>query len=118
VLGTRSEPYVEAARSLGATDVRLMLRHILSQVLGPVLTLATLGLAEAILASAALSFLGLGAQPPTAEWGLVLSEGRKYLRVAWWLAVFPGLAIMSTVLAINVFGDALQDLLDPRSAYH
>jgi peptide/nickel transport system permease protein len=118
VLATRGEPYVEAARSLGATDIRLMLRHILPQVLGPVLTLATLGLAEAILASAALSFLGLGAQPPTAEWGLVLSEGRKYLRVAWWLAVFPGLAIMSTVLAINLFGDALQDLLDPRSAHH
>jgi peptide/nickel transport system permease protein len=64
-----------------------------------------------------LSFLGLGAQPPTAEWGLVLSEGRKYLRVAWWLAVFPGLAIMTTVLAINLLGDALQDLLDPRSAH-
>lgn len=115
VLSTREEPYIEAARSLGASDARLMFQHVVPQVLGPALTLATLGLAEAILAAAALSFLGLGPQPPTAEWGLVLSEGRKYLRVAWWLAVIPGLAIMSTVLAINLLGDALQDLLDPRA---
>jgi peptide/nickel transport system permease protein len=117
VLGTKGEPFVEAARSLGATDMRLMLAHILPQVVGPALTLATLGLAEAILASASLSFLGLGPQPPTAEWGLVLSEGRKYLRVAWWLAVVPGCAILTTVLAINLLGDALHDVLDPRSRH-
>lgn len=115
VLATKGEPYVEAARSLGATDLRVALAHILPQVLGPATTLATLGLAEAILAAASLSFLGLGPQPPTAEWGLVLSEGRKYLRVAWWLAVVPGMAILSTVLAINLLGDALHDVLDPRS---
>jgi len=106
--------FVEAARSLGATDGRIMLVHILPQVLGPVITLGTLGLATAILAAASLSFLGLGAQPPTAEWGLMLSDGRKYLRVAWWLAVFPGLAIMLTVMAINMFGDGVRDALDPR----
>jgi ABC-type dipeptide/oligopeptide/nickel transport system permease subunit len=91
-----------------------MFGHIVPQVLGPVITLATLGLATAILATASLSFLGLGAQPPTAEWGLMLSESRRYLRVAWWLAVFPGLSIMLTVLAINVLGDGVRDALDPR----
>jgi peptide/nickel transport system permease protein len=106
--------FVEAARSLGATDRRIMLVHIVPQVIGPVITLATLGLATAILAAASLSFLGLGAQPPTAEWGLMLADGRKYLRVAWWLAVFPGVAIMLTVMAINMLGDGVRDALDPR----
>jgi len=114
VLAMKHDLFVEAARSLGATDGRIMLVHILPQVLGPVITLGTLGLATAILAAASLSFLGLGAQPPTAEWGLMLSDGRKYLRVAWWLAVFPGLAIMLTVMAINMFGDGVRDALDPR----
>src|SRR5437762_13182 len=114
VLATKNEVFVDAARSLGASDRRIIFGHIVPQVVGPVITLATLGLATAILATASLSFLGLGAQPPTAEWGLMLSESRKYLRIAWWLAVFPGLSIMLTVLAINVLGDAVRDALDPR----
>jgi peptide/nickel transport system permease protein len=114
VLATKHELFVEAARSLGASDRRLMFAHIVPQVMGPVITLATLGLATAILATASLSFLGLGAQPPTAEWGLMLAESRKYLRIAWWMAVFPGGAIMLTVLAINVLGDGVRDALDPR----
>jgi peptide/nickel transport system permease protein len=114
VMANKNEAFVEAARSLGASDWRIMFGHILPQVLGSLITLATLGLATAILATASLSFLGLGAQPPTAEWGLMLSESRKYLRIAWWLAVFPGTSIMLTVLAINVLGDGVRDALDPR----
>jgi ABC-type dipeptide/oligopeptide/nickel transport system permease subunit len=114
VMATKHEVYVEAARSLGASHARIMFGHIVPQVLGPVITLATLGLATAILATASLSFLGLGAQPPTAEWGLMLAESRKYLRVAWWLTVLPGASIMLTVLAINVLGDGVRDALDPR----
>ena len=114
VMSGKHELFVEAARSIGASHVRIMFGHIVPHVLGPVITLATLGLATAILATASLSFLGLGAQPPTSEWGLMLSESRRYLRVAWWLAVFPGLSIMLTVLAINVLGDGVRDALDPR----
>ena len=83
-------------------------------MLAPLIVLATLGAAQAILAGAALSFLGLGAQPPTPEWGLMLSEGRRYIRDAWWNSMFPGVAIMLTVLAINLLGDGLRDALDPR----
>jgi len=114
VMANKHEVFVEAARSLGASHGRIMFGHIVPHVLGPLITLATLGLATAILATASLSFLGLGAQPPTAEWGLMLSESRKYLRIAWWLAVFPGASIMLTVLAINVLGDGVRDALDPR----
>jgi peptide/nickel transport system permease protein len=114
VLAMKHDLFVEAARSVGATDLRLMLVHIIPHVLGPIVTLATLGLGTAILATASLSFLGLGAQPPMAEWGLMLADGRKYLRVAWWLAVFPGLAIMLTVFAVNLLGDGVRDALDPR----
>lgn len=89
-------------------------RAAVPQVIGPVITLGTLGLATAILAAASLSFLGLGAQPPMAEWSLMLADGRKCLRVAWWLADFPGLAIMLTVMAINMLGDGVHDALDPR----
>jgi ABC-type dipeptide/oligopeptide/nickel transport system permease subunit len=115
VLAARHELYVEAAKSIGASDRRVMFVHIVPQVLGPVITLATLGLANAILAGAALSFLGLGPQPPTAEWGLMLADSRKYLQVAWWLGVFPGLAIMIAVLAINLLGDGVRDAIDPRT---
>jgi len=114
VMANKNEVFVEAARSLGASHGRIMFGHIVPHVLGPLITLATLGLATAILATASLSFLGLGAQPPTAEWGLMLSESRKYLRIAWWLAVFPGASIMLSVLAINVLGDGVRDALDPR----
>lgn len=114
VLNTRGELYVEAARSIGASDLRIMFAHLLPQTLGPAITIATFGLATAILSIASLSFLGLGAQPPTAEWGLMLAEARKYLRTAWWLAVFPGVAIMLLVLTVNLLGDAVRDALDPR----
>src|SRR5207244_9745112 len=83
-------------------------------VLGPVITIGTFGLATAILSTASLSFLGLGAQPPTAEWGLMLSESRRYIRIAWWLAVFPGVAIMLAGLAVTILGDAAPAALDPR----
>jgi peptide/nickel transport system permease protein len=114
VLNTKGELYVEAARSIGVTDLRIMFAHLVPQTLGAAITIATFGLATAILSIAALSFLGLGAQPPTAEWGLMLSEARKYLRTAWWLAVFPGLSIMVVVLSVNLLGDAVRDALDPR----
>jgi peptide/nickel transport system permease protein len=114
VLAAREHPYVEAARVVGCRAPRILWLHILPNVLAPLIVLATLGAAQAILAGAALSFLGLGAQPPTPEWGLMLSEGRRYIRDAWWNTAFPGLAIMLTVLAINLLGDGLRDALDPR----
>ncbi len=114
VLSIKHALFVEAARSLGASDRRIMLAHIVPHAVGPLITLATMGLGTAVLAAASLSFLGLGAQPPTAEWGLMLADGRRYVRVAWWLGVFPGLAIMATVLAINLLGDGLRDALDPQ----
>lgn len=114
VLAARELQYVEAARIVGCRDRVLMFRHILPNVLGPVIVLATLGVASAIIAGAALSFLGLGAKPPTPEWGAMLSEGRAYLRAAPWITTFPGAAIMVTVLAINLLGDGLRDALDPR----
>jgi peptide/nickel transport system permease protein len=114
VLSLKHLLFVDAARSLGASDRRIMFAHVAPHTLGPVVTLATLGLATAILATASLSFLGLGAQPPTAEWGLMLADGRKYLRVAWWLCVLPGAAVLITVLAINLLGDGVRDALDPH----
>jgi peptide/nickel transport system permease protein len=95
-------------------NVRIMLRYILPNVLAPIMVLATVDVAGAILTGAALSFLGLGAQPPTAEWGLMVNEGRRFLRDAWWISTFPGMAIMIAVIAINLVGDALRDVLDPR----
>ncbi|MDP9368556.1 MAG: ABC transporter permease [Chloroflexota bacterium] len=114
VLSAKENVYVEAARVVGCTDGMIMRRHVLPNVAAPVIVLATLGFATAILSAAALSFLGLGSQPPTPEWGRMLSEGRNYLREQWWIATFPGLAIMVTVLAMNLLGDGLRDTLDPR----
>lgn len=114
VLSARELQYVEAARAAGAGDIKLMVRHILPNIVAPVLVLATLGLGSAVLSVAALSFLGLGAAPPTPEWGLLISDGRGVLRNAWWVATFPGLFIMLTVLAVNLIGDGLRDALDPR----
>lgn len=114
VLSIKEEVYVEAANVIGAPTHRILLRHILPNVLGPLVVVATLGVAGAIISGAALSFLGLGAEPPTPEWGLMLSDGRNYLRHAWWITTFPGLAIMVTVLSINLLGDGLRDALDPR----
>jgi peptide/nickel transport system permease protein len=114
VLVEREKEYVSAARVLGARGGRIVFREILPSVWGPVIVLATLGVAGAILAAAGLSFLGLGVTPPTAEWGAMLSEGRNYLPDQWWIAVFPGCAIALTVLGINLIGDGLRDTLDPR----
>ena len=114
VLATRALTYVEAARTTGCGDARIVGRHILPNIVAPVIVVATLGIAGAILTGAALSFLGLGAQPPSSEWGAMLSDGRGFLRQAWWVTTFPGLAISVTVLAINMMGDGLRDALDPR----
>jgi peptide/nickel transport system permease protein len=115
VLGTREEEYVQAARALGAGDTRLMLRHVLPSAIGPIVVQATLGVGFAILAIAGLSFLGLGVQPPTSDWGEMLARGRRYLPDATWLMVFPGLAVSLTVLGFNLLGDGLRDALDPRA---
>ena len=114
VLSVRNLPYIEAAEATGCGQRRILLRHILPNILAPLIVLATLGTASAILTGAALSFLGLGAQPPTPEWGAMLSEARNYMRLGWWLTVFPGIAIALTVLALNLLGDGLRDLLDPQ----
>jgi peptide/nickel transport system permease protein len=114
VLTLKEREFVLAARTIGARNLALLLRHILPNVLGPLIVLATLGMASAIITGSALSFLGLGIKPPTPEWGNMLSEGREFLQRAWWVAFFPGLAIMLTVFAINLLGDGLRDALDPR----
>jgi peptide/nickel transport system permease protein len=116
VLSVRELDYITAAQVIGCSSNRILLRHILPNVIAPVIVLATLGIPNAIIAGASLSFLGLGIQPPTADWGEMLSSGRSHFAIAWWLSVFPGLAIVITVLTINLFGDGLRDALDPRQA--
>ena len=108
-LSLREREFVEAARVLGAGDARVLARHIFPNALGPVLVIATLNVSAMILAEASLSYLGIGVRPPTAAWGTMLSEGREVFNVAWWNAVFPGLAIVWTVLGINLLGDAWQN---------
>ncbi|MBI4279566.1 MAG: ABC transporter permease [Armatimonadetes bacterium] len=114
VLSVKQMEYVSAAQAVGASRLRIIARHILPNSFAPVMVLATTGTATAIITSAALSFIGLGAQPPTPEWGSLLSSGREYLRHAPWMSIFPGLAIMVAVMAINLLGDGLRDALDPR----
>ncbi len=114
VLSVRKSLYVRAARTVGCPDWRIIFRHILPNVLAPAIVLATLDVAWAILNASSLSFLGLGVQPPTPEWGAMLSEGRVYLRQAPWTMIAPGLALALTVLSINIVGDGLRDALDPR----
>lgn len=114
VLVEKEKEYVEAARLLGVRTPRLLLLHILPNVMAPVIVLSSLSVATAILAAAALSFVGLGAQLPTPEWGAMLSQGREYLSSQWWVATFPGVAIALTVLSVNLLGDGLRDVLDPR----
>ena len=114
VLSIREEVYVEAARSTGARDLRIIFRHILPNALPPVLVLASMSYGWALLSAAGLSFLGLGAIPPAAEWGAMLSDGRELMWDAPWTAVFPGIAILCIVLAANLLGEALRDILDPR----
>jgi peptide/nickel transport system permease protein len=114
VLSEREQHYVEAARALGAGDGRIIRRHILPNIVSPVLVQASLSTAAAITAEAALSFLGLGTQPPTPSWGSMLNIAQAYLAIAPWMAVWPGLAIFLTVLALNLLGDGLREALDPR----
>jgi peptide/nickel transport system permease protein len=114
VLSVKTTEYIEAARALGATDARIIFRHVLPNCLAPIIVQATLGVATAILDAAALSFLGLGAQPPTPEWGAMLAGGRPFLRLAPWVIAFPGIAIVIVVMGLNLFGDGLRDALDPR----
>ncbi len=115
VLSIREETYVEAAKATGCGDLHIMRSHILPNTVSSFLVYTTLQIPTAILWAAGLSFLGLGAQPPTPEWGAMLAEGRNFIRQAWWITTFPGLAIMLTVLSFNFVGDGLRDLLDPRS---
>jgi peptide/nickel transport system permease protein len=114
VLVERAQSYIEAGQALGVSHPRLLFRHLLPNIMSPVIVQATLGLAEAIIEAAALSFLGLGATPPTPEWGAMLSEGRSYLRLAPWVTFFPGMAIFLIVVSFNLLGDSLRDALDPR----
>ncbi len=113
-LAIREMDYVTAARALGARDLRLMARHILPNALSPVYVAAVMGVAGAILTESALSFLGIGVQPPKASWGSILTAGKDNIEIAWWLSVFPGLAIFITVLGYNLLGEGLRDALDPR----
>lgn len=116
VLRLRSEPFILAAEALGASPARVIGRHLLPNVAGPVIVAATLGLGDVILLEAGLSFLGLGVQPPTPSWGGMILDARPIVATAPWAALFPGLAIMATVLAANLAGEALQSALDPRTA--
>ena len=115
VLAAREREYVEAARALGAGDLRIIVRHILPNIIQPVIVQAAIGMAGAILAEATMSFLGLGVPPPTASWGAMLNDGRSHLFDAPHLVIFPALAVMLAVLSFNFVGDALRDYLDPRS---
>jgi peptide/nickel transport system permease protein len=114
VLSLREREFVQAAKALGMSDTRIIFRHIIPNTLAPVIVFATLGIGNTILIEAGLSFLGLGVQPPTPSWGNMISEGRDALLTGWWIATFPGLAIVFTVVAFNLLGDGLRDALDPR----
>lgn len=113
-MGVRHMPYVEAAVTLGASDRRVMWRHVFPNILSPVIVLTTIHLGTTLMAGSSLSFIGLGAQPPTPEWGAMLAAGRNHFDTAWWLVAFPGLAITAMVLGLNLLGDGLRDILDPH----
>ncbi len=114
-LSLRSRDFVLAARVIGASDWRILFGHILPNAIAPVIVAATLGVGSAILTESALSFLGIGVQPPTPSWGNMLTAGKDNIEIAWWLSVFPGLAILITVLAYNLLGEGLREVLDPRT---
>lgn len=114
VLTIKENEFIQAAKALGASDLRIIVRHLLPNCLGPLIVQSTLSMASAILSAAGLSFLGLGAQPPTPEWGAMLSDARSALQIAPWVVTFPGLAIMLNVLGFNLLGDGLRDALDPK----
>jgi peptide/nickel transport system permease protein len=115
LMALKSRDFVLSARLLGASDFRIIWRHLLPNAMGPVLVTATLGVAGAILTESSLSFLGLGVQPPTPTWGSILSEGKNYLERAWWLSLYPGLAILVTVLSYNLLGEGLREILSPHN---
>lgn len=114
ILSVKEQEYIEAARSVGAGDLRIIARHIVPNCLAPIIVQATMSIATAILSTASLSFIGLGIEPPTPEWGSMLASGRAFLRDHWFVVTFPGVAIMLTVFAFNLFGDGLRDALDPK----
>jgi peptide/nickel transport system permease protein len=114
VLSLREWEFITAAHAIGASDLRIIFRHIVPNILAPVIVMSTMMMADAILIEATLSFLGMGAQPPIPSWGSILASGRSYLRLAPWVTFFPGIAIMLTVLGFNMLGDGLRDALDPR----
>jgi peptide/nickel transport system permease protein len=114
VLSLREREFVQAARALGFSNARIILFHLVPNVLAPVIVAATLGIGNTIIVEAGLSFLGLGVQPPTPSWGTMVSDGRNYMLEAWWLSAFSGMAIVVTVLCFNLVGDGLRDALDPR----
>jgi peptide/nickel transport system permease protein len=114
VLSVKEQDFVDAARCLGATDARIVLRYVLPQLIGIAVVYASLGAATTILTEATLSYLGIGVQPPTASWGMMIQEGQQYYRTAPWLVLFPGLMILLVVLGFNLLGDGLRDALDPR----
>lgn len=114
VMGVKGNEYVEAARAIGASDFRIMTKYIIMNCLAPIIVQTTMNVASAILAASSLSFIGLGVQPPTAEWGCMLSASRPYIRDYGYLVLYPGLAIMATIFGLNLFGDGLRDALDPR----
>lgn len=115
VLAAKEQDYVEAARIIGARQLRIMYAHILPNIMSPLIVIWTFSIASMVLAESGLSFLGLGIQPPTPSWGTMLATGQRHIATAWWLATFPGLTLMVTILAINMLGDALRDTLDPHS---
>ncbi len=114
VLSIKENTYIEAAKALGANDFRVVIRHVLPNSFAPIIVQGTMDIGNAILTAAALSFIGLGAQPPQPEWGAMITIGRNYIQQYWWMATFPGLAILLTVLGFNLFGDGLRDSFDPR----
>ncbi|USK36495.1 ABC transporter permease (plasmid) [Bacillus sp. F19] len=114
VLSIREKEYIEAVRALGVSDLKIIVKHVFPNVLSPIIVLSSLQFGTSILVAAALSFLGLGAQPPTPEWGAMAYVGKSFLGQAWWMSLFPGLAIMLVVLGFNLLGDGLRDALDPR----
>jgi peptide/nickel transport system permease protein len=115
-LSLREREYVLSAQTLGAKNIRLIFRHLLPNSLTPIIVSFVLGVASAVLVESGLSFLGLGVQPPQASWGNILTDGKEYIQFAWWLSLFPGLAILLTVLGYNLLGEGLRDALDPRTA--
>ena len=114
ILTVKDLEYIEAARAIGSNDRRIIFKHLIPNALAPIIVQATLGVAGAIISAAGLSFIGLGVQPPTPEWGAMLSAGKQYIRTNWNIVTFPGLTIMLSVFALNLLGDGLRDALDPK----